>query len=82
MSEKLTVEAVKAFEAMLKEHEKPLKTLKEETDKLLYLTVSYINNKFKKKVISYNSEKEVFSVIDEKEKVLEILKNIGVVKKE
>ncbi len=77
MKNKLTVEDVKAFEAILKEHEKPLKTLKEETDKLSHLTVSYINHKFKKKVISYNSEKEVLSVIDEKEKVLEILKNLG-----
>ena len=80
MKNKLTVEDVKNFETMLKEHEKPLKTLKEETDKLSHLTVSYINNKFNKTVITYNPEKEVFSVIDEKEKVLEILKNIGIVK--
>lgn len=80
MKNKLTVDDVKAMMEIIKERDKPLKTLKEETDKLSHLTVSYVNNKFNKTVITYNHEKEVFSVIDEKEKVLEILKNIGIVK--
>lgn len=82
MKNELTAEDVKAMMEIIKESENPAEKIKLEKERFIESLIDYINHKFKKKVISYNSEKEVFSVIDEKEQVLEILKEVGIVKKE
>ena len=80
MENKLTVGDIKVMMEIIKESENPAEKIKLERERFIESLADYINHKFKKKVISYNSEKEVFSVIDEKEKVLEILKEVGIVK--
>lgn len=80
MRNKLTAEDVKAMREIIKESENPAEKIKLEKERFIESLADYINHKYMKKVISYNSEKEVFSVIDEKEQVLEILKEVGIVK--
>lgn len=80
MRNELTAEDVKAMMEIIKESENPAEKIKLEKERFIESLVDYINHKFKKKVISYNSEKEVFSIIDEKEQVLEILKGVGIIK--
>lgn len=80
MRNELTAEDVKAMMEIIKESENPAEKIKLEKERFIESLADYINHKFKKKVISYNSEKEVFSIIDEKEQVLEILKGVGIIK--